>query len=117
MKHHLKWLRNVRMTHSCIRDSIRGYSIHDSKKRKFFSGLYLIRFNFWPPPLPFFNTNFILKKISFHTDVLLNFKTKNIGYRVTKFYELKLKKNRWYDKCKLHIPLKKYTVNGQSTCI
>lgn len=93
MKHHLKWLRNVRMTHSCIRDSIRGYSIHDSKKRKFFSGLYLIRFNFWaPPPLPFFNTNFILKKISFHTDVLLNFKTKNIGYRVTKFYELKLKK-------------------------
>lgn len=86
------------------------------KRESFFSGLYLIRFNFWPP-LPFFNTNFIFKKISFHTDVLLNFKTKNIGYRVTKFYELRLKKNRWYDKCKLHTPLKKYTVNGQSTCI
>lgn len=87
------------------------------KRESFFFRTIFDKVQFLAPPLPFFNTNFILKKISFHTDVLLNFKAKNIGYRVTKFYELKLKKNRWYDKCKLHIPLKKYTVNGQSTCI
>lgn len=27
------------------------------------------------------------------------------------------KKKRLYNKCDLHTPLKKYTVNGQSTCI